>query len=159
MPTATGKPSKYSTSKSASETAYEIMAMLSEYGATRQQMGWEHGEPVAVEFTMKAPVGGEIREVPVRLAPQVEALEERLEGVSGASPAKDVAWRQLKDLVNAQLEAAENGVREFHEIFMSDILVEASVGDRVQTMTVGQLLESGDGALPGDAAIPRLPGS
>lgn len=156
MPTASGKPSYYTTSKDARETAYEIMGLLSKYGAERQNMAWDSDGPVAVEFTMEAPVGGEVREVPVRLEPKVEGLRKRLEDVSGASDAEDVAWRQLKELVNAQLEAAENGIRQFHEIFMSDILVEAEVGGTLQTMTVGQLMDTPDGVLPGNAQIPRL---
>lgn len=152
MPTASGKPTNYTTSKHPRETSHEIMAMLAKYGAERCSMAWEKGDPVAVEFTMRAPIAGQVREVPVRLEPKVDGLRERLKDVSGASDPEWVAWRQLKDLIDAQLEAAENGVREFHEIFLSDILVEAEVGGELTVATVGELMGAG-GALPGGAKL------
>lgn len=163
MPTKSGKPRFYSTGKHPRETAYSIMGMLSKHGAEKAQMQWNRGDdgqmqPAGVEFTMKAPVGDEIREVPVRLKPQVEGLRERLEKVSGSTAsAEAVAWKQLEQLVEAQLEAAANGVRAFHEVFMSDILVEAEVGGTFQAVTMGELMERSQGGLPGGVRLLQPP--
>lgn len=161
MPTKSGRPRFYTTSKHPRETAYSIMGMLSKHGAEKASMRWdrEGGEmrPAGVEFTMKVPMGGQVREVPVRLKPQVEGLRERLEDVSGASSAEAVAWKQLEQLVEAQLEAVANGVRAFHEVFMSDILVEAEVGGELEMATMGELMEMSQGGLPGGVRLLQAP--
>lgn len=159
MPTDSGKPRFYTTSKHPRETAYKIMGMLSTHGAKRAQMAWDRNddtgemEPAAVEFVMEAPMGDRVQDVPVRLKPQVDGLRERLSGISGASDPGWVAWKQLEQLVEAQLEAAANGVREFHEVFMSDILVEAEVGGQFQVVTMGELMSRSKGSLPGDVRL------
>lgn len=162
MPTKSGKPRFYTTSKHPREIAYSIMGMLSKHGAEKAQMKWNRGEdgemqPAGVDFTMEVPMGGALREVPVRLKPQVEGLRERLDGISGASSAEAVAWKQLEQLVEAQLEAAANGVRAFHEVFMSDILVEAEVGGEITMATMGELMERSQGGLPGDVRLLQAP--
>lgn len=160
MPTDSGKPRFYTTTKHPRETAYKIMGMLSTHGAKKAQMAWEQDDsgemnPSAVEFVMEAPMGGEVRDVPVRLKPQAKGLRKRLEGISGASDPEWVAWKQLEQLVEAQLEAAANGVREFHEVFMSDILVEAEVGGEITVATFGELLTE-SGKLPEKTQMLRL---
>lgn len=159
MPTDSGKPRFYTTKKHPRETAYKIMGMLSKHGAKKASMGWDRNEetgemePAAVEFIMEAPMGDHLEDVPVRLKPQVDGLRERLKDISGASDPEWVAWKQLEQLVEAQLEAAANGVREFHEVFMSDILVEAEVGGEFSVVTMGELLSRSSGSLPGDVRL------
>jgi hypothetical protein len=71
-----------------------------------------------LSFKIETPDGAVF---PVRFEAQIDQLEKRVDG--DRKQARRTAWRQLKHLVEAQIELVENGVRGLHEVFMADILV------------------------------------
>lgn len=150
-------PRFYTTTVAAEKTAFEIASLLRKYGARDFHLSYdEDGEPDAVAFTMAVPNLGL---VPVRFRPKIDGVARRLpkKGRRGGRKELDIdqarrtAWRQVCTLIEMQLEAVENGVRAFHELFLSDIVV----GETGQT--VGERLEEGGVPLllPGSATLER----
>lgn len=114
-------PRFYTTSIPAGRTASEIGEIVREYGARRYQVEFDDaGEPVGLGFTMEVPAIGS---VPVLLKAQIEGLARRLDG--DRDQARRVAWRQLKSYVEMTLELVENGVKEFHEVFLGDVVMDS----------------------------------
>ena len=137
------QPKFWTTRISAGQTASEIGEVLRKHGAKRYMVEWDKdGDPVAIQFGMLVPGLGV--EVPVRLAAQTEAIAKRLNG--DYARAWRVAWRQLKAWVEVSMELVANGVKPFHETFMSDVVI-GDGGERVTDMferEATRLLGSGD---------------
>lgn len=114
-------PRFYTTSIDAAKTANEIGEIVRQYGARRYGVEFtDDGEPEGLHFTMDIPAVGE---VPVLLKAQVEGLARRLDG--DREQARRVAWRQLKSYVEMTLELVENGVKQFHEVFLGDVVLDS----------------------------------
>lgn len=147
------KPRFWTTEVDAAKSVAEIGELLRKHGVRRCTTDWDsNGEPVAILFTM--PVAAlEGRHVPVRLAAQTLPLQQRMReaGVRGnlRAQACRVAWRQLKAWIEMSLEAAANGVKPFHEVFLADVVLdpEDPEGGRV-----ADLFEKRASALLGDGA-------
>lgn len=122
------KPRFYTTKKDAAASANEIGERVRKYGAKQFGVRFgDDGEPVALHFIVD--VDG-VGEVPVQLEAQVEALTDRLDTHRSRKSRKahrrqamKIAWRQLLAYVEMMLEMVENGMKPFHEAFMSDVVI------------------------------------
>lgn len=140
------KPRFWTTKVDAGQTASEISELIRKYGCKRFMVEWDdEGDPVSLEFVMRVP---DVGNVPVRLAAQHEGILRRLTSPhympDRITQAKRIAWRQLKAWVEITLETAENKVKPFHQLFMSDVVLKE--GGTVGEMFEGkaqQLLGSG----------------
>ncbi|MCA1571327.1 MAG: hypothetical protein LC798_13605 [Chloroflexi bacterium] len=148
------KPRYYTTDVPALRSMMEIGELVARYGA--RSFGWrtdpETGEARSVYFVCS--VDG-VGEVPVEIEAKPDAIEKRLypKGTGGTTPAKrrerslKVAWRQVHQYVELMLEMVENGLKPFHEAFMSDVVVmDGAVQRRLGDLYVegrGRLLAAG----------------
>ena len=125
------QPRFYTTTVPAAKSAAEIGEIVRKYGAKLFQVEYnDEGEPEALAFTVHvASIGAD---VPVQLRAQTDALCKRLTENSNLYVTSDaqrrrahrVAWRQMKALVEMQLELVENGVVPFEDVFFHGILAE-----------------------------------
>lgn len=116
----------------ASQTVGEIQRLLGEYGASAVRTDYEHGEVVAVSFTVN--LNGD--HIPFRLPCRWEAIklifESRKKRRSRrgrpagdlTAQAKRVSWRQILRWVEAQLALTETKMAKLHEVFMPYLLVD-----------------------------------
>lgn len=124
------QPRFYTTTVDAARSAGEIGEMVRKYGATLFQIEYDGaGEPSAIAFTVHVEEIG--ADVPVKLRAQTDALAGRLragkyryDADARRAQAHRVAWRQLRALVEMQLELVANGVVAFEEVFFHGILAE-----------------------------------
>ncbi len=123
-------PRFHTTKIAAAKTATQIGDVVRKYGARSFSVEFDEGaEPVAVQFVMHVP---EIGFVPVQMRARIDSLAERLPQIGKSrynkepdvARARRVAWRQLLTLIEMQLELVENGVREFHEMFLADVVTD-----------------------------------
>jgi hypothetical protein len=150
------KPRFHSTTVDAGKTAMQIGQTLQKYGAASFTVMFEDSEPSGIAFSMDVPGVGV---VPVQVRARVDELAERLRrkvrnrrSEPDHTHARRVAWRQLQMLIEMQLELVQNGVRQFHEMFMADILGEDG-------RTVGDLFLESQGLLPGGTQVLRIAAS
>lgn len=133
-------PRFYSTTISSHKSANEIGNLVRKYGAKTFSVSFDDFQnPIALSFIMNVP---DVGEVPVELVAQTDALFERINSTHGRNryragtqerdriQAHRVAWRQLRAHVELTLEMVENGIREFHEAFLADILIAIPGGGR-----------------------------
>lgn len=148
-------PRYWSTEVPASKSAAETAELIREHGASSITAHYSAGgEPSGISFVMEVP---DLGLVPVHLMAESEALERRLRNAgrslksSYATQARRVAWRQLKGLVELQLETVANGVKPFHSMFLADIMREdgQTIGDWIgqehQIPGVAPLMLTGGG--------------
>lgn len=114
----------YSTSVAASKTSGEIQAKLAKHGATAVTALYEGGEPTAIGFSIETDYGVRDFRLPANTAGVYQALHREWRAnqvprryVSEAQ-AQRVAWRILKDWVEAQLAIIEAGIVELDEVML-----------------------------------------
>lgn len=119
----------YTTSVPASKTVAQVQAKLVEHGARVVVMEYDdRGRIKALAFKVKTPNG----ELPIRLPIDVSATLRVLQKQANnreipARYAKEehayrVAWRIIKDWVEAQLSLLETEMVQLHEIFLPYII-------------------------------------
>jgi hypothetical protein len=125
-----GSPRFHTTSIAAAKSATQVGEIVRKYGARSFSVEFdEDGEPVAVQFVMRVP---EVGFVPVQMRARIDGLADRLPKIGQSrrhkepnwTQARRVAWRQLLTLIEMQLELVENGVRDFHEMFLADVVTD-----------------------------------
>lgn len=111
----------YTTKINPLKTATEIQHILAVKGATSVSIDYRDGEPVALSF--KIEVRG--RDVAFRLPCNWKGVEKALQRdvtipsrLKTEEQAKRVAWRIVKDWVEAQLAIIGSGQAEMAEVFM-----------------------------------------
>jgi len=114
------------------QTVGEIQKLLGEYGASAIRTDYDHGEVIAVSFTVS--INGD--QIPFRLPCRWEAIKTIFEsrrkrrygrGRSAGdltAQAKRVAWRQILRWVEAQLALTETKMAKLHEVFMPYLIVD-----------------------------------
>lgn len=143
MPERTKGPRLYRTTKSAQRSIGEIMSLLSEFGADSFHVQQTGGRPTAIAFVFHG--------IGFQLAPSLDGLERRLaaSGTVARAGVAAVAWAQLRNLLELQLEIVESGLMKPEAMFGGHALTS---GGR----TVGAMLEERTRELmPGE--VPLLP--
>lgn len=112
----------YSTEVAPLRSCGEIMAILAAKGALAINIEYENGEPSAMAFKIRH----NDQEIPFKLPCNwrgvLEALQKNVTYRTRRRPdtpqAKRVAWRILKDYVEAQMAIVESNQAEIAEVFM-----------------------------------------
>jgi len=110
----------YTTKIDPTRTVGEIQTILAKAGVTAVSIEYRQTQPVAVVFTLD--VAGQ--PVNFRLPSRWQGVQKRLQedGVTKRLQSEEqairVAWRIVKDWVEAQLAIVEAGVAEMPEVFL-----------------------------------------
>lgn len=120
----------YTTKIAATKTVGEIQAMLAEHGASRIATDYDNGGPSGLTFSLTTPHGQKLFSLPVDVAAmhrlmvaEQEAGRLRSGGVSVAvltsrEHAERVAWRVMKDWLEAQLALVQTQMVEIDQVLL-----------------------------------------
>lgn len=134
-------PRYYQVTKTAAQSVASIMTLLAEFGAESFHVQQKDGQATAIAFVTRGVV--------FQLTPQLEGLRARMKkaGVSARINAEAVAWAQIRNWVELQLELIENGVLSPTQAFGGYALT--STG-----RTVADMLDERHGELmPGESRL------
>ena len=110
----------YTTSVDSAKTVSQIQAILGLKGATHVSVDYANGKAVAVTFGLNL----EGQPINFRLPCNVEGVSKALYREKKMTAARDkqqcerIAWRIVKDWVEAQMALVEAGQAEVSEVFM-----------------------------------------
>jgi len=139
----------YTTSIQAQKTAGEIQGILAMKGAHSIAIDYEEGQPAALTFRLN--IRGQ--EISFRLPCNWRGVEQTMrrdkkcpQRFKNSEQARRVAWRIVKDWVEAQLAIIESGQAEVAEVFLP-YAVTGNGETLIQRMTQdpSRLLTAGDG--------------
>lgn len=132
----------YSTKVPASKTVGDIQALLAKHGAYRVSVDYgEGGSALGLSFALKDASGTYAFRLPARTGAVQKLLEEQ--GVKCTDEhAENVAWRNLKDWVDAQIALIETGQVEAVEVMMPYLLDDS--GRTLYESFSGRMLSGGD---------------
>lgn len=136
----------YTTTIAAGKTVAEIQTILAKAGAEQVIVRYAKGEPNALVFEL----GGEMYMLPCR-ADQVFALLKRTSGIAARlrtpEQATRVAWRILKDWVEAQAAIISTGMVEAQEVMLPYMILRdnQTVYDNYREQRAERLLEQKGG--------------
>lgn len=112
----------YSTTVSAVRTVGQIQEMLAKHGALRVMMEYGPGGRVGgVVFAIDTAQGSASFRLPARVE-QVKTVMKKQGVKCDDAKAENVAWRNVKDWIEAQLAMVETGQAEMAEVFMPYML-------------------------------------
>lgn len=108
----------YTTKISAKKTASEIQEILAEHGARKIMIDYsDKGVPECISFGMNTPGGFRSYQFPANIPGMAAALA--AQGVKcDGDHAADVAWRNLKNIIEAMLAFVEAGQAAMEELFL-----------------------------------------
>jgi hypothetical protein len=110
----------YTTKVDSSKTVSEIQSILGRKGATHVSVDYKDGKACAVTFGMTL----ENKPISFRLPCNIEGVSNALKREKKVAAARDklqcerIAWRIVKDWVEAQMALVEAGQAEVAEVFM-----------------------------------------
>lgn len=137
----------YTTTISADKTLGEIMGLLAQAGARSLQVDYDQGSPVGVQFLIATKFGDRGFRLPANVDGVWKALLRQHDRglVQRRFTTKDqaarVAWRIVKDWMEAQLAIIEAGMVDLEEVMLPYMLHESG-------QTLYRLMESKRLALP-----------
>lgn len=123
----------YTTTVSAVRTIGEITKMLVEHGAAQVLSEYDNGKVTGLAFAMPTPHGLRQYRLPVNIAAVLKVLERQRVAwrYQNLEQAERVAWRILKDWVEAQLAIVATQMVTLDQVLLPYMLVEgATVYDR-----------------------------
>lgn len=143
----------YSTKVPAERTVAEVVTMLREHGARRIMVEYEEKMESGIAFSIETEFGDRTFRLPCK----VEAMRKRLQYYRSRSiirsdrfttmeHAAAVAWRVIKDWLEAQLSLIEVGMADITEVMLPYMAIDSN-GGTVYTL----MRESGLGMLPAHA--------
>jgi len=114
----------------------EIQTLLASKGAKKIMIDYESGIPVGLNFLLSCPQG----EIPIRLPARIENVRKILKNSAPRSiyeNAEKIAWRNIKDWVDAQIALVETEMVSTQEVFLSYMIM----GEKTlfENFTDGQL--------------------
>ena len=108
----------YTTKIDAFKSIGEIQSTLSKHGARRIMQEYDDsGSPTAISFSINTPVGERAFILPANTEAVYKVLQEQKVKCDMAQ-AKRVAWRILKDWIEAQMAILESGMVEMEQVFL-----------------------------------------
>jgi len=110
----------YTTSITAIKTAGEVQARLAKHGALSVSTIYNDGQPLGIAFTVETQFGPRDFQLPANAAGVQATLKRQKVSRSLQTPeqAQRVAWRILKDWVEAQLAIIEAGMVTLDEVML-----------------------------------------
>ncbi len=135
----------YTTKISAYKTIGEITGILAEHGARRIAQDYNNGKVIAVCFEIDTPFGIQAVRLPANTEKVLVVLQKQR--VSGADyeQAERVAWRIVKDWIDAQMAILESEMVSMSEIFFPYMLNNPATEETVYQLFVNKQLRLGDG--------------
>lgn len=120
----------YTTSIAAHKTAGEVVSLLARGGAETVASFYEAGEPSGVAFTIKTEYGLKDFRLPANVQGVAAAIHKQQQAgklpnsaqYKGIEHARKVAWRILKDWIEAQLAIVEAGMATVDEVMLPYLL-------------------------------------
>lgn len=133
----------YTTKVSAPKTVGEIQEILGAHGASSIMTTYDDGAINAVAFSYRASYGMRSFELPANVVGVHEAMAR--DGVKcDRAQAERVAWRILRDWIDAQMAMVEAGQAAMDEVFMPYML--GGDGRTLYASYSGLMLEEGGDA-------------
>ena len=131
MASGSGKgPLNYTTTIDPSKTASECIALLARHGATRVSMDLKDGQPSGLAFGIDTPAGMRFYLLPanpdgVYAALQKAWRQRRIpQRYVDRDQAQRVAWRVMKDWLEAQMALIEAQVVEVEQVMLPYLIVD-----------------------------------
>ena len=134
----------YTTTVSAERTASEIIRTLAGAGAKQILTDYEQGRPVGVAFALETPIGIRQYRLPVDPIPVEKVLRRQRVAprYQGPAHAERVAWRIMKDWIEAQLAIISTQMVTVDQVFLPYMLMG---NDTVYDLYVQRQLGIGSG--------------
>ena len=123
MPVGKG-PLNYTTTIEATKSASECIARLAQHGASAIGITYELTKPTGLSFVITTPYGPRTFALPVNARGTHKALQEGYRRghvpnrYTSLEQAERVAWRVLKDWLEAQLALIEAGVADMSQVML-----------------------------------------
>lgn len=119
----------YTTKVPVSRTLAEIQGRLAGHGASAVATRYASGEPVGVSFALDTPHGQRTFTLPVNIDGVHRVLCEQLSGRSYTSRehAARVAWRVVKDWLEAQLAIIAAGMAQLDQVMLPYLHVDGEL--------------------------------
>lgn len=118
-------PLNYTTSVEADKTAIECIGILTKHGATKIGISvGEDRQPDGLDFLIRTPFGMKAYSLPVNIPGTEKALlkawrDGRIEPrFKAPAQARRVAWRVIKDWLEAQLALIESGAVDLPQVML-----------------------------------------
>ena len=119
----------YTTSVPVSRTVAQVQAKLVEHGARQAMMEWDDkGRVVALSFNVKTPNGELPIRLPIDAAATLRVLQRQADNreIPGRYAKEEhayrVAWRIIKDWIEAQMSLLETEMVRMEEIFLPYVI-------------------------------------
>jgi hypothetical protein len=134
---ASGRPMNYTTAILAAQTAGECQAILAAAGADSVSVSYDNGQPAGLSFTLNTPHGLRAFTLPVDV-PAMHAVlrttdfsslkvsRARLNQLTGREHAANVAWRVIKDWLEANLALIAAQMATIDVAMLSYLMVDGS---------------------------------
>ena len=136
-------PLNYTTTIDAGKSASECVALLARHGASRTSIDWAGGHPHSIAFGIDTPAGMRFYTLPANVEGVRRALNRawearRISGsYTGEAQALRVAWRVVKDWLEAQLAMIDAQVVELEQVMLPYMVVD-EVGTTVYERYIAQ---------------------
>lgn len=121
----------YTTTVPVDRTVNEMQSALGQAGARRVAVEWENGVPAALSFTLDGPHGERLYTLPCDVDAVLRVLRDtdpRLLKASKVKPdraqAERVAWRVLKDWLEAQLALIRTTMASMDQVMLPYVHVD-----------------------------------
>ena len=112
----------YTTTINANKTIGEIQEILSKHGATAIMTEYDNGEVVALSFKINTPRGEIGIKLPANTDKVLRVLKKQKQRngqiKDNQEQATKVAWRIIKDWIDAQMAILETEMVDMEEIFL-----------------------------------------
>ena len=116
----------YTTTINANKTIGEIQEILSKHGATAIMTEYDNGEVVALSFKINTPRGEIGIKLPANTDKVLRVLKKQKQRngqiKDNQEQATKVAWRIIKDWIDAQMAILETEMVDMEEIFLPYII-------------------------------------
>jgi hypothetical protein len=114
----------YTTTVPAEKTVSQIITILAKSGASKVLTDYNEGRPIGVAFALDTPTGLRHYRLPVDPAPVEQVLRKQRVAPRyvGREQATRVAWRIVKDWVEAQLAIIETQMVKADQVFLPYML-------------------------------------
>ena len=133
----------YTTKIPAAQTVGEIQGILAAHGARQIMMDYSDGGHVgAIAFTINTPMGRRGFQLPARVEPVMRTLEKQ-HVKTDYDHAERVAWRIVKDWIDAQMAILESEQVSMDEIFLPYMVNET--GQTLYELVQSKQLMLGEG--------------
>jgi hypothetical protein len=116
----------YRTTVPMQRTLNEITGLLAQHGAKSIQIEYDQGNPTGVAFLIDTPVGERAFQLPANVDGVARVLRQQRVAASLQQPkhVANVAWRILRDWVDAQMAIVEAGMVTVDQVMLPYLITD-----------------------------------